>query len=49
MGMKGKELGDVLRSTISYGNAAQYGPRVMDALHKAINGKMSQEAPAASQ
>lgn len=48
-GIKGKELADLLRSTISYGNVAQHGSKVMDALHKAINDKVSQKTPTISQ
>lgn len=48
-GVNGKELFDLLRSTISYGNAANYGPKIMDALYKVINDKMSQEASTTSQ
>lgn len=44
-GINGKELRDFLRSTISYSNVAQYDSKVINALHQAINNKVSKEAP----
>lgn len=47
--VKGSNLRDFLQATISYQKVTEYGPKVLDALHKAINGKISQTQQSAPQ
>lgn len=47
--VKGSNLRDFLQATTSYQKVTKYGPKVLDALHKAINNKISQTQQSAPQ